>query len=91
MVAEVDTVAMCRYLAHSNGFLAGGSTGTVLSAVHRLRHSIPADATVVAISPDLGERYLDTVYDDAWVTKCFGHVPDLAAIGRAVAGDRKVA
>jgi cysteine synthase A len=91
MVAEVDTVAMCRYLAYTNGFLAGGSTGTVLAAVHQWRDQIPTDATVVAISPDLGERYLDTVYDDDWVTKCFGYVPDFAGIGRAVQSGLKVA
>ena len=29
---------------------------------------MPGD-TIVAISPDLGEKYLDTVYDPAWVEK----------------------
>ncbi|WP_347568037.1 2,3-diaminopropionate biosynthesis protein SbnA [Janthinobacterium lividum] len=91
MIAEVDTVAMCRYLAHTNGFLAGGSTGTVLAAVHQWQQKLPPEATVVAISPDLGERYLDTVYDDEWVTKCFGYVPDVGAIGNAVAGGLKAA
>jgi N-(2-amino-2-carboxyethyl)-L-glutamate synthase len=85
MVAEADTVAMCRYLARSNGILAGGSTGTVLSAVHAWRDRLPADATVVAISPDLGERYLDTVYDDAWVRERFGRIPTLGA-PRAMTG-----
>lgn len=91
MVAEVDTIAMCRYLARTNGFLAGGSTGTVLAAVHKWSKNMAADASVVAISPDLGERYLDTVYDDAWVTQCFGGIPDDGAIGDAVAGDLMVA
>jgi cysteine synthase A len=26
----------------------------------------------VAISPDLGDRYLDTIYNDEWVTSRFG-------------------
>jgi cysteine synthase A len=26
----------------------------------------------VAVAADLGERYLDTVYDDDWVTSYFG-------------------
>lgn len=77
LVAEADTIAMCRYLAASNGILAGGSTGTVMSAVHRWRGRMPADACVVAISPDMGERYLDTIYDDAWVIERFGAVPSL--------------
>ena len=77
LVAEADTIAMCRYLAVSNGILAGGSTGTVMSAVHRWRARMPQDACVVAISPDMGERYLDTIYDDEWVIERFGAVPSL--------------
>ena len=75
MVPEEETIAMCRYLARSNGLLLGGSTGTVLSAVARWRDRMARGATVVAISPDMGERYLDTIYDDAWVTQRFGRVP----------------
>lgn len=33
IVAEDDTVAMCRHLAREYGLLAGGSTGTVLAGV----------------------------------------------------------
>ncbi|MFG1650207.1 2,3-diaminopropionate biosynthesis protein SbnA [Micromonospora sp. NPDC049275] len=66
-VAEADTVTECRRLARSTGLLAGGSTGTVLAAVRRLSTVIPARATVVAISPDLGERYLESIYDDEWI------------------------
>ncbi|MFD4248105.1 2,3-diaminopropionate biosynthesis protein SbnA, partial [Streptomyces sp. NPDC058525] len=28
--------------------------------------------TAVAIAPDLGERYLDTIYQDNWVQGLFG-------------------
>jgi cysteine synthase A len=28
--------------------------------------------TAVAIAPDLGERYIDTIYDDGWVTEALG-------------------
>lgn len=75
MVPEIDTIAMCRHLARSNGILAGGSTGTVLAAVYRMSECFPAGATVVAISPDLGERYMDTIYDDDWVVDRFGRIP----------------
>jgi len=77
MITEADTIAMCRYLARSNGILAGGSTGTVLCAAHNWRHRIAPEATAVAISPDFGERYLDTVYDDEWVRERFGEIPVL--------------
>lgn len=85
MVAEADTVAMCRHLARSNGILAGGSTGTVLCAVQAWRARIAPEATVVAISPDFGERYLDTIYNDDWVRARFHKIPVLAGCGEPAA------
>ena len=49
--------------------LVGGSTGTVLAAVQQLAPEFSRGDTIVAISADLGEKYLDTVYDPAWVEK----------------------
>jgi len=72
LVDEVDAVRTCRQIAAKYGLLIGGSTGSVLAAVQRLRADIPADSRVVAIAPDLGDRYLDTVYNDDWVTARFG-------------------
>jgi 2,3-diaminopropionate biosynthesis protein SbnA len=66
-VPEAETVRECRWLARRTGLLAGGSTGTVLAAVRQLGASIPTDSTVVAIAPDIGERYLSSVYDECWV------------------------
>lgn len=68
IVEERETIAMCRALA-ARGFLFGGSTGTVVSGARRwlAEHQPGQDVTAVAISPDLGENYLDTLYDDEWV------------------------
>lgn len=80
LIPEWETVRECRWLARNTGLLAGGSTGTVLAAVRRQAASIPVDATVVAIAPDLGERYLNSVYDDEWVAKRgLDQVPDTNA------------
>lgn len=72
-VSEVDTVAECRALARL-GFLLGGSTGTVLAGARQwLAANQPGDGfTAVAISPDGGERYLESVYDPAWVAEHIG-------------------
>ncbi|MFE6975512.1 2,3-diaminopropionate biosynthesis protein SbnA [Streptomyces sp. NPDC057682] len=72
-VPEADTVRMCRRLA-ARGLLLGGSSGTVVSAARTWLAAEDPDRalTAVAIAPDLGERYLDTVYDDDWVTRHFG-------------------
>ncbi|WP_405620773.1 2,3-diaminopropionate biosynthesis protein SbnA [Streptomyces sp. NBC_00076] len=65
-VEETDTVRVCRLLA-GRGFLFGGSTGTVVSGAGQwlARHG-GRELTAVAIAPDLGERYLDTVYREGW-------------------------
>ncbi|GAA2798181.1 2,3-diaminopropionate biosynthesis protein SbnA [Saccharopolyspora taberi] len=67
LIPETETVAMCHRLTRDYGLLAGGSTGTVLAAVDRISGSLPPRSRVVAISPDLGEKYVDTVYSMAWV------------------------
>ncbi|NED92429.1 2,3-diaminopropionate biosynthesis protein SbnA, partial [Streptomyces sp. SID11233] len=69
------------------GFLFGGSTGTVVSgAVDWLDRRGARDLTAVAVAPDLGERYLDTVYQDNWVRDLYGRGPLDAA--RPVAAGR---
>jgi cysteine synthase A len=74
LVSDLECIVGCRRLVRSEGILAGASCGGVIAAVDRLRHQIPAGATCVAILPDRGERYLDTVYCDDWVREHFGDV-----------------
>jgi 2,3-diaminopropionate biosynthesis protein SbnA len=71
-VTDVDCIVGCRRLLKKEAILAGGSSGGVMSAVDKLRREIPAGSTCVAILPDRGERYLDTLYDDRWVRDHFG-------------------
>ncbi|MEU1311712.1 2,3-diaminopropionate biosynthesis protein SbnA [Streptomyces cinnamoneus] len=73
MVPERDTVDTCHAMAR-RGFLFGGSTGTVVSGALRWLAGRPEGErlTAVAIAPDMGDRYLDSVYDPAWVERNFG-------------------
>jgi N-(2-amino-2-carboxyethyl)-L-glutamate synthase len=72
MVEEADTIRTCHRLAR-RGFLFGGSTGTVVSgATSWLARNGRDDLTAVTIAPDLGERYLDTVYQPNWVQDIYG-------------------
>lgn len=71
-VEEADAVRTCRQVAAKHGLLIGGSTGSVLAAIQSIGSGIPSEARVVAIAPDLGDRYLDTIYNDDWVTARFG-------------------
>jgi cysteine synthase A len=76
-VSDADCVAGCRELVRREGLLLGASSGGVLAAMVRLVPEIPVGSIVVGIFPDRGERYLDTVFDDAWVTEHLGAVPPM--------------
>ncbi|MDX2393818.1 MULTISPECIES: 2,3-diaminopropionate biosynthesis protein SbnA [unclassified Streptomyces] len=73
MVPERDTLESCHAMARQ-GFLFGGSTGTVVSGALRWLAGRPRGErlTAVALSPDQGDRYLDTLYDPGWVEEHFG-------------------
>lgn len=68
-VDEPDTLRMCHALAR-RGLLAGGSTGSVLHAVRMSAADIAAGDAVVALAPDMGDKYLETVYDPDWAASC---------------------
>jgi N-(2-amino-2-carboxyethyl)-L-glutamate synthase len=66
-VDEESTVEACLSFVRDYHLLVGGSTGTVLAAVKQLAPEFRRGDSIVAISADLGEKYLDTIYDPAWV------------------------
>jgi 2,3-diaminopropionate biosynthesis protein SbnA len=71
-VEEADTIRACHRLAR-HGFLFGGSTGTVVSgAMGWLADHDARELTAVAVAPDLGERYLDTIYQIKWLQNVYG-------------------
>jgi cysteine synthase A len=76
-VTDLDCVTGCRRLVAREAILAGGSSGGVLAAVEKLKDRIPAGAVCVAILPDRGERYLETLFSDDWVHEHFGEVGHL--------------
>ncbi|HVR09603.1 MAG TPA: 2,3-diaminopropionate biosynthesis protein SbnA [Thermoanaerobaculia bacterium] len=88
-VTDAESIAGCRRLVAREAILAGGSSGSVMAAIEKTADRLAAGANCVAILPDRGERYLETIYDDAWVGAHFGRVeqPHLARGGaRATAG-----
>jgi N-(2-amino-2-carboxyethyl)-L-glutamate synthase len=71
-VEEPDAIRICHRLAR-RGFMFGGSTGTVVSGAMNWLARHDADGlTAVALAPDLGERYLDTIYQANWVADLYG-------------------
>lgn len=75
MIPEIETIHMCQEMA-KKGILLGGSSGTVLCGIRKYASFIPENSCVVALSPDLGDRYVDTIYSDEWVSKNYPNQVD---------------
>jgi N-(2-amino-2-carboxyethyl)-L-glutamate synthase len=67
-VPEERTVDMCHQVRDRYGILVGGSTGSVLAGAAEYAVKIDDGAVVVAVSPDLGDKYSSTVYSPDWIT-----------------------
>ena len=78
-IGEKETIEFCLSIVRDYHLLVGGSTGTVLAAVKGLAPEFKPGDTIVAISADLGEKYLDNVYDQAWVENFIAPKLKLAA------------
>jgi 2,3-diaminopropionate biosynthesis protein SbnA len=75
LVPEEETVIMCNVLLRKYGLFLGGSSGTILyAAKHYLNHIEDKNVSVVAISPDFGEKYAETIYNPDWVEQKFGNM-----------------
>src|SRR5262249_52410092 len=71
-VSELDAIAMCHRLARRHGLLLGGSSGSVLAAVVADAARFSSGSLIVAISADLGDKYLDSVFSPEWVKASYG-------------------
>jgi 2,3-diaminopropionate biosynthesis protein SbnA len=71
LTTDIECIASCRRLLEREAILAGASSGAILAAIEKRYADIAPGAICVAILPDRGERYLDTVYNDAWVSEHF--------------------
>jgi N-(2-amino-2-carboxyethyl)-L-glutamate synthase len=73
-VNDLECVVGCRILTVREAILAGGSSGAVVAALDKIQSELRPGATCVLILPDGGDRYLDTIYSEAWVHRQFGDV-----------------
>jgi cysteine synthase len=65
-LADGEAFNACRELAARTGIFAGGSSGAVYIAASWVASQLPADHHVVAILPDRGDRYYQTVYSEEY-------------------------
>ena len=59
-VRGADALRLARALATDEGILAGISSGATLAGAIEVARGLPADAVVLCMLPDTGERYLST-------------------------------
>ena len=62
---------MCHRVLRDYSLLVGGSTGSVITGVLRYANKFKASDVVIAISPDLGTKYMETIYNPEWVLNHF--------------------
>lgn len=80
-VSDINCVVGCRRAAEREAMLFGGSAGGVLEVVRSMEAELQ-DKRCVAILHDSGTRYLDTVFNDAWVKSALGF--SAGEIGRRI-------
>jgi cystathionine beta-synthase len=66
-VSDRDSFGLARRLAHEEGLLAGGSSGTTVFAALQVAARLGPEAQVLAMLPDSGRSYLSKFVDDKWM------------------------
>lgn len=68
-VGDAEAFEAARFLAQNTGLLVGGSTGGAIYKALELIHSGTLSGTVVCTIADGGEKYLHTVFNEAWLAE----------------------
>lgn len=80
-------VLCCHGWERSTGLALGGSSGAVLAAALRHLSVHPELTDVVCVCADLGENYIDTIYDDTWVHNARERLRTAGLLGQVVDSD----
>ncbi|RUT35894.1 2,3-diaminopropionate biosynthesis protein SbnA [Paenibacillus zeisoli] len=67
-VNDYESAMACREMVRTEGIFAGGSSGSVVAAIQKLLPELQGTVRIATLLPDRGDRYLDLVYDDEWLS-----------------------
>lgn len=68
-VSDYNAFKTARILASEEGLLLGGSSGAVAYAAIKLGEHFKESGSVLAVCPDNGTKYLDTIFNEQWLAK----------------------
>ncbi|MEK4008682.1 2,3-diaminopropionate biosynthesis protein SbnA [Paenibacillus sp. FSL H3-0333] len=66
-VSDAEAFSTTRRLVKEEGLLVGGSAGAAVFAALKLARRLPGGDKVLAILPDRGDRYYNTIFSDEWL------------------------
>jgi cystathionine beta-synthase len=66
-VSDRDGALMARKLARYEGLFVGWSSGSAVFAALKIAQNLTSRDLVVVLLPDHGTRYLNKIYNDAWM------------------------
>ncbi|MDX8507278.1 PLP-dependent cysteine synthase family protein [Mesorhizobium captivum] len=78
-VGDDEAFSTCHYLARRHGVLVGGSTGGAIYEALSLAREAPVSSRIVALACDSGTKYLDTIFNEEWLSKHNIRVIDVEA------------
>ncbi|MCX5646715.1 MAG: cystathionine beta-synthase [Phycisphaerae bacterium] len=66
-VTDEESFLTARRLAREEGILAGGSSGTALTAALQFAQRLEEPKYIAVLLPDTGRNYLNKIYSDQWM------------------------
>ncbi|MFM2432602.1 MAG: hypothetical protein RLZZ511_3816 [Cyanobacteriota bacterium] len=68
-VSDQLVFSVCHAMARQEGLMLGGSTGAIVAAALADVQQFSQTQRVLMLNPDRGDRYLETLYNPAWLVE----------------------
>lgn len=78
-VSDDNAFSICHYLARRHGLLVGGSTGGAIYEALSVAREAPVGSRIVTLACDSGTKYLDTIFNQDWLSTHDIHLIDVEA------------